>query len=425
MALMDRVKNICLTPATEWTVIAGESTSPGTLISGYVIPLAAIGAIAGFIGGSIIGRTIPFVGTYRVGMTAGLAGAIFTLVAAVVGVAIVAFLINALAPTFGAQKDNLQAWKVAVYSYTPAWVAGVLHILPLLGILTVLAALYGIYLMYLGLPRLMKCPPDKAVGYTAVIVVCAIVVSLVVGAIGAAVTGLGMMTTGAMAGLGGAATSSGAASRSPASSEMTVDRNSPLGKLEEIGKKLDASNKKMEAAEKAGDTGGQMAAAFEGLGTILGGGKHVDPIGLDQLKPLVPASFAGLPRTSSNAEKNGIGGLMVSKAEATYAEGDKRVTLEITDSGGASGLMALAGWATLQQEREDDNGYERTRKIDGRLVHEKMSKNGGTNEFGIVVGDRFMVSATSSSVDIDTLRAAVGSLDLAKLESMKDAGVQK
>ena len=418
MALLDRVKNICLTPTTEWPVIAGESTTPGALISGYVLPLAAVGAIAGFIGGSIIGRTIPFIGTYRVGFVAGLGGLIFTLVAAVIGVAIVAFLINALAPTFGAQQDSVQAWKVAVYSYTPAWVAAVLNILPLLGMLALLAALYGIYLMYLGLPQLMKAPKEKAFGYTAVIVICAIVVSVVVGAIGAAITGMGMMTSGAMSGLGGSV------SGRP-TSEMAVDRNSPLGKLEEIGKKLDESNKKMEAAQKAGDANGQMAAAMEGLGTILGGGKHVDPIGIDQLKPLLPETFAGLPKTSSNAEKNGIGGLMVSKADATYGDAGKRVALEITDSGGASGLMALAGWATLQQEKEDDNGFERTRKVDGRLVHEKMSKSGGTNEFGIVIGDRFMVSASSSSVDLNALRAAVGSLDLAKLESMKDAGVQK
>jgi Yip1 domain len=419
MALLDRVKNICLTPATEWQVIAGETTTPGTLISGYVIPLAAIGAVAGLIGGSVIGRTIPFVGTYRVGLTAGLAGAIFAMVAAVIGVAIVAFLINALAPTFGAEKDSAQAWKVAVYSYTPAWVAGVLNILPLLGALALLAALYGIYIMYLGLPQLMKCPKEKAVGYTAVTVVCAIVVSIVVGMVGAAITGIGMMGAGAMTGLGG-----GLATSRPAS-EVAVDKNSPLGRLAEIGKKLDESNKKMEAAQKSGDANAQVAAAFEGLGTLLGGGKHVDPIAIDQLKPFVPATFAGLPKTSSNAEKNGIGGLMVSKAEATYGDGGKRVSLEITDSGGASGLMALAGWATLQQEKEDDNGFERTRKVDGRLVHEKMSKSGGTNEFGIVVGDRFMVSASSSSVDLDALRAAVGSLDLAKLESMKDAGVQK
>ena len=114
-------------------------------------------------------------------ITTGLAGAVFTFVFAIIGVFILAFIINALAPTFGAQKDSNKAFKVAVYSYTPAWIAGALQILPGLGILGLLAALYGLYLLYLGLPALMKgSDKTKPVGYTAVVVVCAIVLSIVV-----------------------------------------------------------------------------------------------------------------------------------------------------------------------------------------------------------------------------------------------------
>jgi hypothetical protein len=416
MAIVDRVKNICLTPATEWTVIASESTPPATLIGGYAAPLAAIGAVAGFIGGSIIGRTLPFIGTYRVGIFAGVALALFTFVMALVGVAILALIINVLAPKFGAQQDSQQALKLAVYSYTPAWVAGALQILPLLGVLVLIAALYGIYLMYVGLPRLMKCPPDQAVGYTAVVVVCAIILSLVVGGIGGAIAGVGMLTSGAL--------TSAATGRSSTSSDVQFDKDSPLGKLQALGNKLEESNKKIEKAEKAGDTNGQAAAAVEALGTLFGGGKRVEPIGIDELKPLVPSTFAGLPRTSNNVEKNGIAGLMVSKAEATYGADQKSVMLEISDSGGVSGLMALASWAGVQEEKETADGFERTRKVSGRLVHERKSKS-GTNEYGLVIGERFMVSAKSSDVDLDTLKSAVASLDLAKLESMKDAGVQK
>ena len=59
MDIVDRVKKICLTPAAEWTVIAGESASAGTLMTGYVIPLAGLSAVAGFVGGSVIGHTCP------------------------------------------------------------------------------------------------------------------------------------------------------------------------------------------------------------------------------------------------------------------------------------------------------------------------------------------------------------------------------
>jgi hypothetical protein len=189
---------------------------------------------------------------------------------------------------------------------------------------------------------------------------------------------------------------------------------------------MEESNKKMEAAQKSGDQGAQAAAAIESLGTLFGGGKRVDPIAIDQLKPFVPDTFAGLPKTRSNAEKNGIAGLMVSKAEATYSDGaEKSVTLEISDTGGVSGIMSLASWAGVEQEKDDDNATERTRKVGGRLMHERMSKTGGTNEFGIVLGDRFMVSAKGNGVNLDQLRTAVSGLDLGRLESMKDAGVQR
>jgi hypothetical protein len=424
MAIADRVKNICLTPTTEWPVIAAEPTSTGSLITGYAAPLAAIGAIAGFIGGSIIGQSLPFIGYYRTPMATSLIFAVFSFVMALVGVFILSLVINALAPTFGGQKDSMQALKVAVYSYTPAWVAGVLRVMPLLGVLAVLGALYGLYLLYLGLPRLMKSPENQALGYTAVVVVCAIVLSVVISVIGGAVVGAGMIGTGAAAGMLG--TGAGMARGRSSASEVQFDKNSAMGKLQELGNKLDASNKKMEAAQKSGDQNAQVAAGMEALGTLLGGGKRVDPVAIDQLKGFVPETFAGLPRTASNAQKTGFAGLMVSKAQATYGDGaGKTINLEVSDSGGASGLVGLAGWAGMQEEKEDQYGSERTGKVDGRLTHEKISKTGGTNEFGVVLGDRFMVSATGRGVDLPELKAAVASLDLGRLESMKDVGVKK
>ncbi len=418
MSLVDRAKNICLTPNTEWPVIAAEPASAGPLVTGYVLPLAAIGAVAGFIGGTIVGTSMPFIGTYRVPFMTGLVLAVFRVCMAVVGVFILSFIIKALAPTFGAEQNSSQALKVAVYSYTPAWIAGVLQIVPLLGIFAIFAAFYGIYLLYLGLPSLMKCPPDKTVGYTVVVVLCAIVVTVVLTGISAMFAGAGL--------LGARALGAGALGTTPRSSEVQYDKNSAMGKLQALGNKIDESTKKMEAAQKSGDEKAQAAAALEGLGAILGGGNRVDPIAIDQIKAFVPANFAGLTKTSSSAEKTGMAGIMVSKAEATYGDGaGKRVTLEISDTGGVSGLMAFAGWTGMEGEKEDENGSEKTAKVDGRLVHERTSKNGGTNEFGIVVGDRFVIGTTGRGVSTDDLKAAVSGLDLSKLESMKDVGVKK
>jgi hypothetical protein len=419
MDTVTRAKNICLTPVTEWPIIAAEQTPAAVLLGGYVAPLAAIGAVAGLIGGSLIGFTVPFGGTYRVPLVAGVAGAMFTFIMAIVGVFILSLLINALAPTFNGRQSSGQALKVAVYSYTPAWVAGALHVVPPLGVLAILAALYSLYLLYLGLPRLMQCPDDKALPYTAVVVVCAVVLAFVTSAVGVAVAGAGMMTSAALSGAGARV-----ASRASGDS-VRFDKNSPLGKLQALGDTLDASNKKVEAAQRAGDQQAAATAAMEGFATLLGGGRRVDPISIDQLKPFVPDRFAGLARRSLNTEKSGVAALMVSKARAAYGDGgEKRVTLEISDSGSASGLMSLASWAALREEREDDNGSERTHKVDGRLVHEKVSRSGAT-EFSIVLGDRFVVAAHGTGVTLPELKSAVDALDLRGLESLKDAGVQQ
>ena len=409
MDIKARVRNILLTPNTEWPAIAEEPTPPGDLVTGYVIPLAAIGAIAGFIGGSLVGMSLPFVGTYRVPIMTGLVGAVLTFIFAIAGVFILSFIINALAPTFGAQQDSNKAFKVAVYSYTPAWIAGVLQIVPALAILGVIAALYGLYLLYLGLPALMKCPQDKAVGYTAVVVVCAIVLSFVVTSITALVVTPAAIGAGALS-----------------SSEPVFDADTPMGKLEALGRKMEESGAKMEQAQKSGDSAAETAAAFEGLGALLGGGKRVDPVSIDQLKPLVPEQFAGLPRTSSNAERNGIAGIMVAKAESEYSDGAGRsASLEIVDSGGATGMLGMASWAALQGERENDQVSERTERVGGRLVHQKRSKTGDNHEYNIVIGDRFIVSAKGDGIEFDALRSAASSLDLQKLEAMKGVGVAK
>lgn len=423
MALVERVKGICLKPKTEWLTIAAEPATTGGLITGYVVPLAAIGAIAGFIGRTVVGISIPFVGSYRVPMVASLGTSVVMFVMAIVGVFILSIIINALAPTFGGEKSSVQALKVAVYAYTPTWVVSVVQVLPALGILVALAGLYSLYLLYLGLPRVMKCPQEKAIGYTAVVVVCGIVLYIVMGMITGMVAGAGMAGAGAMR---GAFHSSASPFSAPASAPGSVqfDKDSPLGKLQALGAKMEESTKKMEAAQKSGDPNAQMAAAMGTLGTLLGGGKHVEPIAIDQLKTFVPATFAGLAKKSSNAEKAGFGGLNVSKAEASYGDGgDKHVRLEISDTGGASGLLGMASWVGVQGEKDDDNASEKTEKVGGRLVHQRISKTGGDNEFSLVLGDRFVVSARGRGITFDQLKAGLAELDLGKLESMKAAGV--
>lgn len=179
MALMERAKNILFQPKQEWPVIDTEQATVGSLYTGYIIPLAAIGPVATLIGWSVFGLRIPFLGSIRMPISAGIRVALIQYAGALVGTFVLALIIDALAPTFGGQKNQIQALKVAAYSATAAWVAGIFGIIPALAILG-LVGLYSLYLLYLGLPALMKAPQDKAMGYTVVVIVVAIVLAVVI-----------------------------------------------------------------------------------------------------------------------------------------------------------------------------------------------------------------------------------------------------
>ncbi len=405
MSLVERAKNILITPKTEWEAVAAETSPHLPVVTGYVLPLAAVAALASFIGLVFIGQGMGPLGHFRLGIGAGIAGLVMNIVMAVVMVFLLGFIIDALAPTFGGQKNFPQAVKVAAYAYTPVWVVGVLAILPALGLLVIIAALYAVYLLYLGLPRVMRAPQEKAVPYTAVVVVVAIVLGFIVAMIVGAVTAL--LAPAATYGRMG----------SPA---VTYDKDSPMGKMDDFAKKMEAASRKMEAAQKSGDPGRQMEAAMGALGTAMSGGKGVEPVQLEALKPFLPENFAGLPRASQSADRSGVAGMMIAKVEAKYGDaGGKRVELEVVDTGGAAGVMGIASMMGVQGERETDERKESTRKEGTRLVHEEVSKKGGRNKYSVVLADRYVVSAHGRGVDVAALKSAVGGLDLGKLESLK------
>jgi hypothetical protein len=177
--VVERAKSVVVSPDSTWAAIASERTEAAPLITGYVLPLAGAAAVAQAIGLSIIGQNLGLLGTYRMPLTSALGMAVASLVFAAVGVFVLSIVIDALAPTFGAERSREQALKVAVYSATPVWLAGLLQIVPVLGVLALIGALYALYLLYLGLPRLMKSPPDKTLGYFGAVIVCAIVIGLI------------------------------------------------------------------------------------------------------------------------------------------------------------------------------------------------------------------------------------------------------
>jgi hypothetical protein len=412
--LIARVKGILLTPKTEWPVIAGEQTTVADLYKGYILWLAAIPPVFTFLKMTLIGSTVPFAGTYRLGMGVGLSQLILSYALSLAMFYVVALIIDALAPNFGGTRDRVQALKTIAYAYTASCVAGVAMILPLLALLIILAAaIYGIYLLYLGLPHTMKCPQDKAAGYTAVVIIVAIVLSLVIGAVVGAVTGTSMMMRGS----------------SPYSStqdgDVTFDKDSAVGKLEQYARQVEDASKKMEAAQKSGDQEAQAEAMKTMMGAALGGG-DVEALAPDRLKPFLPESLGGMTRSTFSTQRNSAMGMQMTEARATYTSDSGRSwDLQITDTGTAKGLLALAGWAGIEGENETATGYDKTYHEDGRLIHEQWDRGSSRGEYGVVLGERFTIKLEGEADSIDDLKAALADLDLDALEAMKDEGVVK
>lgn len=194
--VIQRARSLLVSPRTEWPVIAAEPATVADLYRNYIMILAAIPSVCGFVKSSVLGYAWHGFRVYRLGMGVGLAAAVIQYIIALIGVYVLAVIIEALAPNFSGQPNRVQALKLAGYSYTASWVAGFAQVLPGLYALFALAgAIYSVFLLYLGLPATMKVVPEQVDGYTAVIVIIALVVGWIMAMITVGITGVPLTDT--------------------------------------------------------------------------------------------------------------------------------------------------------------------------------------------------------------------------------------
>jgi len=410
MALIERVQSILLKPKQTWPVIAAEGGDAASIYTNYVMILAAIPAVAAFIGLSLIGVG-AFGVSYRVPILAGVVQMIVSYLLMLALVFVLALIVDALAPTFGGTKNQLQALKLVAYGMTAAFLGGIFSIIPTLAILGLLAGLYSIYLIYTGIAVMMRCPADKAGAYTAVVVVCGIVAAIVVGAVAALLTpGMG----GPAGVVGGAAAPAGNVTiQGPDGSKVTID----AGGMAEMAKRMEEAGKRVESAQKSGDSAAAGKAIGEMMGAMTGG--SATPIPAADLKSMLPESVADLKRTGFEASGGQAMGIAGSSARATYANGERRLELSITDTGGLAGLAAMAGWANMTMDKETDGKVEKVYKDGARTVHEEYRKDGSHGEVTVILANGVIVEADGSRVDVDTLKKVIAGLDLGRIEAMK------
>lgn len=174
--IIERVKAILLSPKDALAAVKSEEMSIADFMKEYVAIVAAIPPIAQFIGFAMVGH--PVFG--RRSLIASLLFAALTYALTLIGILVFGKVINALASNFSSTKDDMNAFKLGVYAFTPGLVAGIFNIVPSLSVLWMLGTLYGIYIVYLGLPILMATPEDKNVAYTVVSLICGLVLMVVI-----------------------------------------------------------------------------------------------------------------------------------------------------------------------------------------------------------------------------------------------------
>lgn len=383
--LFQRATNIILRPKAEWDVIAAEPATTQGLFIGYAAILAAIPAVAQVISGVM---PLCFFGAcFTPNPLYVVIGAVAYYMVSLAGVFAVGLIIDALAPSFGGQKDPSQAMKTAVYSWTAAWLAGALLIVPFFGWLLSLVGLYSIYLLYVGLQRTMKAPEQQSIGYTAVVVILAIVVFAVGGAIAGTVRTMGTIA-GGVAGV----------------SSPNVSGTVSLGNGASVDlDKLRAAGQQAEAQMKAQRQGGP--------GKVVA----VDP---ERLKALLPDTIAGAARTDISATSASAAGFGASNAEATYQNGDARITLKLTDLGAAGSFAAMASAVSGQSEEHTATGYKKVSTEGGQLTIERYDNQDKSGEYSIIVANRFSIEADGSGVGMDALKAAVAAVGPDRVASL-------
>ncbi len=115
-----------------------------------------------------------------------------------------------------------------------------------------------------------------------------------------------------------------------------------------------------------------MKQAQQQIENIQGANKNVTPVNFRKLKELLPDKMLDMPRTKHTGESAGAMGMKFSSAEARYQEGEKRLNVKLIDAGGIGmATMGMAAWTTLEIDREDDNGYERTSNWGNFKAYEK------------------------------------------------------
>jgi len=362
LAMIARVRNLLLAPAREWELIDREEAELRRLTLRYVAPLAAIPTVAIIVALSVVGvyasgdwHRAPILGVL-------LSAAVFFILS-IGAVYVFAYIINWLAPRFGAQRNYRQAFKLSAYSITAAMVAGFLAAWPALQVFALLGASYSLYLLFLGVPLLMHPPAASAVNYSIVAIFAAMLVAIVVGLAAMFVAG-------------------------PTGNPFPQFPRLPF---------LERSDAPALRGPDAALPGSAGRLAPGAAGQVTNG----------DLRGAAPGQLAGLDRVAVGVERSGQPGERTIRLEAEYRRGAASLSLQIVYSPSIAQVIGFGGVSTSEYDRETADGYSRRRRVGDAIIVEDWNEASQSGSYGRLVDDRFYVRATGRGLSPADLRAAV------------------
>ncbi len=168
-------------PEQEWKAIHDERTSVTKCYCSHVLFLAALPAIAGFIGTTQVGWQLQLAGNepQRLTMGSALQIALLTYAAMLFGVFIVGKLIHWMAQTYGSSSTLPQCIALAAYTATPLFLVGLMLIYPQLWINMLIglpALAYSVYLLYTGIPIMMEISKERGFLFASAVLAVGLVV---------------------------------------------------------------------------------------------------------------------------------------------------------------------------------------------------------------------------------------------------------
>lgn len=385
--IVTRAQGLILQPTAEWGKVEQEPATVQGIYAAWLIPLAALAVAAMVIGQTFFGVGVPGVLSFKVPLLDAIVRGVVQFAAILAMTYVMGLVIDALATNFGAQKNPLNAFKVAAYSGAAMLLAAVFQIIPALGILGLLG-LYSIYILHRGLPVLMKAPADKATGYTATVVIVMLVLWLIAGVIMNTLTPIHGGNLFSRLGVPAASAPATSGGGSITVNGATVD----LGALEKAARQIEQST-------------------ADGNINITA---NANPVDVEKIKALLPERMGAYTRTEiSTGGAAGMGG-----ANATYENGDKRLEVSVVDMGGMGALGGLAGAISANSTTESADGYERMHTVDGRMTIEKLSKSSNSASYGVMVANRFMLEVDGTNVSPDEVKDAVNAVGIPRLEAL-------